>query len=202
MPNVVSIHDDTHLEGFRGSPRSGTVGVFLTDPSIAAHWGAKNELMKVERFRMRGAIGCTWAGACLWGRRRVNRTLLMVVLSGVALAGHAATPGTVSTLAGVAALSNEQASHSVPAEFNGTVVYSRGAEKLQFVQDGNAAVFVEASGSVSARRSRPGEGTDAKQLPAHRGCGQHEAAVPRCPAEPIAGNICGDDHGRARLPAG
>ncbi len=76
----------------------------------------------------------------------MNRTLF-VVLSGVALAGHAATPSTVSTLAGVAALSNEQASHSVPAEFNGTVVYSRGAERLQFVQDGNAAVFVEASGA-------------------------------------------------------
>ncbi len=95
---------------------------------------------------MRGAFGRTWAGACLWGRRRVNRTLSMVVLSGVALAGHAATPGTVTTLAAVAALSNQQASRSVPAQFQATVVYSRGAEKLQFVQDGNEAVFVEAPG--------------------------------------------------------
>jgi len=62
------------------------------------------------------------------------------------MAAHAATPAPLTTLAAVDALSNEQASHSLPVDFPATVVYSRGAEKLQFVQDGNEALFVQSPG--------------------------------------------------------
>jgi diguanylate cyclase (GGDEF)-like protein len=51
-------------------------------------------------------------------------------------------PGTLTSLGAVHALSNAEASHAIPAAFEATVVYSRGYEHLLFVQDGDAAFFV------------------------------------------------------------
>jgi diguanylate cyclase (GGDEF)-like protein len=72
---------------------------------------------------------------------------ILILLAAGQVLCQAAAPGTLSTLAAVSALTNDQAGHSIPAVFEGTVVYSRGEEKLQFVQDGDKAVFVEAPGA-------------------------------------------------------
>lgn len=70
--------------------------------------------------------------------------LLVLVL--VAAPGFARTHARLTTLAAVSALTNGQANRPIPVEFKATVVYSRGAEQLQFVQDGDKAIFVEAYG--------------------------------------------------------
>jgi len=82
-----------------------------------------------------------------WRQRWLILAGVAAVFIGAAVSWCAPAPGTLTSLAAVSALSNEQASHSIPAEFEATVVYSRGAESLQFVQDGNQALFVEAAGA-------------------------------------------------------
>src|SRR5664279_1939704 len=54
----------------------------------------------------------------------------------------AAVPATLTSLRAVHTLSNADASQAIPVDFEATVVYSRGYQKLLFVQDGDAAVFV------------------------------------------------------------
>jgi diguanylate cyclase (GGDEF)-like protein len=66
---------------------------------------------------------------------------VVMVFSSLFAAG-AAEPGTLTTLGAVHALSNAEASHAIPAAFEATVVYSRSYEHLLFVQDGDAAFFV------------------------------------------------------------
>ena len=51
-------------------------------------------------------------------------------------------PAALRSLHAVHALENAQASHRIHAIFEATVVYSRGYERLLFVQDGNEALFV------------------------------------------------------------
>jgi len=42
----------------------------------------------------------------------------------------------------VHALDNQQASHQIPVSFEATVVYSRGYQRLLFVEENNAAIFI------------------------------------------------------------
>ncbi len=66
-----------------------------------------------------------------------------VVIAAASLsAAWAAAPTTLTSLRAVHALSNDEASHAIPVAFEATVVYSRGYERLLFVQDGDAALFV------------------------------------------------------------
>ena len=51
----------------------------------------------------------------------------------------------LTTLAAVHALTNQQADRRLPASFEATVTYFRDYEKTLFVQDGDAAIYVNAT---------------------------------------------------------
>jgi diguanylate cyclase (GGDEF)-like protein len=61
----------------------------------------------------------------------------------LASAAWAAAPATLTTLSAVHALSNAEASQNLPVAFEATVTFSRRFEKTLFVQDGNAAIYVQ-----------------------------------------------------------
>jgi diguanylate cyclase (GGDEF)-like protein len=67
-----------------------------------------------------------------------------VVLVCWAAAACAAGPAPLTTLRAIHALSNEQAAHELPVEFEATVTYFRGSENTLFVQDGDVAIYVDA----------------------------------------------------------
>ena len=67
-------------------------------------------------------------------------TTFVVVLA-CAMAAWAETPATLTSLRAIHALTNAEASQSIPVAFEGTVTY-RGYEHLLFVQDGDLAIFV------------------------------------------------------------
>lgn len=54
-------------------------------------------------------------------------------------------PAPLSSLSAVHALTNQQAAHRLPAEFEATVTYFRSYERTLFVQDGNNAIYVQPS---------------------------------------------------------
>jgi diguanylate cyclase (GGDEF)-like protein len=58
------------------------------------------------------------------------------------MAAWAETPATLTSLRAIHALTNAEASQSIPVAFEGTVTYFRGYEHLLFVQDGDLAIFV------------------------------------------------------------
>ena len=68
-------------------------------------------------------------------------TTFVVVLA-CAMAAWAETPATLTSLRAIHALTNAEASQSIPVAFEGTVTYFRGYEHLLFVQDGDLAIFV------------------------------------------------------------
>jgi diguanylate cyclase (GGDEF)-like protein len=75
----------------------------------------------------------------------VKRTILTVaVVLGLASAGWAAPAATLTPLRQIAALSNAQAANSPPVAFEATVSYFPGYQRILFVQDGDAAIFVVA----------------------------------------------------------
>ncbi|MGA8085761.1 MAG: GGDEF domain-containing protein [Terracidiphilus sp.] len=90
----------------------------------------------------RGAI----PGGASWNGDFPLRSLilaLVVVASSISVA-LGAEPGTLTSLGAVHALTNAEASHALPVACEATVVYSRAYENLLFVQDGDAALFVNA----------------------------------------------------------
>src|SRR5882672_3924177 len=50
-----------------------------------------------------------------------------------------------TTLSAIHALTNDQASQHLPVEFQATVTYFRSYERTMFVQDGDAAIYVQAA---------------------------------------------------------
>lgn len=58
-------------------------------------------------------------------------------------AGQAAAPAPLTTLRAIHAVTNAQARETIPVAFEATVAYSRGYEKLLFVQDGDIAIYVK-----------------------------------------------------------
>jgi diguanylate cyclase (GGDEF)-like protein len=68
----------------------------------------------------------------------------VMVLACVVAAG-AAPPASLTTLRAVHALTNAEASHELPAAFEATVTYFPGYDNLLFVQDGDEAIFVQAT---------------------------------------------------------
>jgi diguanylate cyclase (GGDEF)-like protein len=64
------------------------------------------------------------------------------IILGSALAAGAAPPATLTSLSQVHALSNGQGDSGYPVVFEATVTFYRGDERLLFVQDGDAAIFV------------------------------------------------------------
>jgi diguanylate cyclase (GGDEF)-like protein len=77
------------------------------------------------------------------------------IVLGWASAAWAAAPAQLTTLQAIHALTNAEASHTLPVAFEGTVTYFPGYDNLLFVQDGDVAVFVLAT-------------TDAKLVPGDR----------------------------------
>jgi diguanylate cyclase (GGDEF)-like protein len=68
--------------------------------------------------------------------------LALAVLVGWVSAAWSAAPAPLTSLRAVHALTNAEASRSLPAAFDATVLYSREYENLLFVQDEDAAIFV------------------------------------------------------------
>ncbi len=65
-----------------------------------------------------------------------------ILFSAVPLA-RAAPPGALTTLGAIHHLTNEQASQNRPVSFQATVTYYRSSNRDLFVQDGDAAIFVD-----------------------------------------------------------
>jgi len=70
---------------------------------------------------------------------------LAALMLGGAHAGWAADPVPIRTLREMCALTNAQASHALPVEFEATLTYFRSYEKTMFVQDGGSAIYIQAT---------------------------------------------------------
>jgi diguanylate cyclase (GGDEF)-like protein len=68
---------------------------------------------------------------------------IFAVILGSATGALAAAPAVLTSLSAVTRLTNEQAARSLPAAFEATVLYYRSYEKTMFVQDGDAAIYVQ-----------------------------------------------------------
>ncbi|MGD0631811.1 MAG: GGDEF domain-containing protein [Terracidiphilus sp.] len=68
---------------------------------------------------------------------------IFAIVLGGASSALAATPAPLTSLVAVSHLTNEQAAQSLPAAFEATVLYYRNYEKTLFVQDGDAAIYVQ-----------------------------------------------------------
>ena len=67
---------------------------------------------------------------------------VVAILFGGAAAAWAATPGTLTTLSQIHALTNAEASKALPVAFEATVTYVRAYARTSFMQDGDEAIFV------------------------------------------------------------
>ena len=70
-------------------------------------------------------------------------TTALAVILGWAAAALAAEPGTLTSVRAIHALSNAEATHAIPVAFEGTVTYYNRSDIDLFVQDGDAAIYVE-----------------------------------------------------------
>ena len=68
---------------------------------------------------------------------------IFAIVLGWATGALAAAPAPLTSLVAVSRLTNEQAAQSLPAAFEATVLYYRSYEKTMFVQDGDAAIYVQ-----------------------------------------------------------
>jgi diguanylate cyclase (GGDEF)-like protein len=79
----------------------------------------------------------------------MKRAIAAVAVSiGCAMACLAEQPAALASLRAIHALSNSDASQTVPVSFEATVTYFRSYEKTLFVQDGDAAIYVAANTGV------------------------------------------------------
>jgi len=85
----------------------------------------------------------------------MNKTLVaMAIVVGSALAGVCAKAETLTSLAAIHALSNDQASRHIPVAFEATVTYYRDYERTLFVQDGDTAIYAM---TATGLKLRPGD---------------------------------------------
>jgi len=68
---------------------------------------------------------------------------LLAIVLGWAATAWAAPPATLTTLRAIHAVTNAEASQGLPVAFEATVVFYRGYEGTLFVQDGDAAIYVQ-----------------------------------------------------------
>jgi diguanylate cyclase (GGDEF)-like protein len=71
-----------------------------------------------------------------------------IAILGWAVAAEADEPAPLTSLRAIHALSNPEASHRLPVEFDATVTYFRQYEKTLFVQDGDVAIYVQATTGI------------------------------------------------------
>jgi diguanylate cyclase (GGDEF)-like protein len=67
---------------------------------------------------------------------------VIAILLGWASAAWAAAPATLTSLRAVTQLTNAEASKGIPVVFQATVTYNRSYERLLFMQDGGAGIYV------------------------------------------------------------
>jgi diguanylate cyclase (GGDEF)-like protein len=76
---------------------------------------------------------------------------ILVAIVGCSACAAAATPDRLTTVAAINAISNAEAQRHVTLSFEATVTYFRGYQKVLFVQDGDAAIFVSVSTSLELK---------------------------------------------------
>lgn len=81
-----------------------------------------------------------------WAARAV---LLVSLLSVASVVSASTAPATLTTLSAIHKLTNAEASLAVPVAFEATVIYFRGYEKTLFVQDGDSAIYVQATTNLN-----------------------------------------------------
>ena len=87
----------------------------------------------------------------LGGFRFCGRMLALAMVAGASRLVFAAGPQTITSLAAVHALTNEEAAHSLPVSFEAAVTYHIPGDEDLFVQDGGLAVYVEAPKNVAPK---------------------------------------------------
>ena len=77
-----------------------------------------------------------------------------------------AQTGPLTTLSAIHALTNAAGQPAAPVSFEATVTYYRDYERTMFVQDGDAAIYVQATtgAQADAGRPHPGPRNDAREL--------------------------------------
>jgi diguanylate cyclase (GGDEF)-like protein len=83
--------------------------------------------------RLRGAVGAFFMG------KAIASLALIVVAASLA----AAQSAPLTSLHAIHALSNAEANQALPVDFQATVTYARSYQHALFVQDGDAAIYVE-----------------------------------------------------------
>src|ERR1700679_2935069 len=76
--------------------------------------------------------------------RVCDRILGMTIVAASFALALAAPPGTITSLAALHSLTNDEAPRSIPAAFEATVIYYVKGSSGLFVQDGGLAIYVEA----------------------------------------------------------
>src|ERR1700677_2684198 len=76
--------------------------------------------------------------------RLCDRILGMTIVAASSALALAAPPGTITSLAALHSLTNDEAARSIPAAFEATVTYYVKGSSGLFVQDGGLAIYVEA----------------------------------------------------------
>ena len=80
--------------------------------------------------------------------------IAVAITLGWPCAAWATPPAPLTTLHAIHALTNAEASHALPVSFQATITYFRQYEKTMFVQDGDVAIYVQATTSA---RLAPGD---------------------------------------------
>jgi diguanylate cyclase (GGDEF)-like protein len=75
--------------------------------------------------------------------------LALAIILGLASVAQAAGPGTLTALKAIHALTNEQASHGIPVEFEATVTFYRSSEAVLFVEDEGVAIYVQVPNNIN-----------------------------------------------------
>jgi diguanylate cyclase (GGDEF)-like protein len=82
-------------------------------------------------------------------RRCCGRIFSITMVAASSALALAAPPGTITSLAALQSLSNDEAARSIPAAFEATVTYYVKGSSGLFVQDGGFAIYVEAPENLS-----------------------------------------------------
>jgi len=91
---------------------------------------------------MTDAEGAKLQGAAV-GTSLTGKAIALVVLVAACVSMACAQPKPITSLRAVRALSNAEADQSLPVQFEATVTYVRTYQRALYVQDGDAAIFVD-----------------------------------------------------------
>ena len=72
----------------------------------------------------------------------------LAIILGLASLSQAAEPGALTTLKAIHALTNDQASHALPVDFEATVTFFRSYEGVLFLQDNGVSIYVQSPSSA------------------------------------------------------